>query len=861
MVIIPAQASEKIDWKVIATSNFKVIYHPEVKEQAFYVAEVAEEVFPDLSKFTGFKPYRKIAIIVTGQDDIANGSAAPIDVVKIIVNPAYLSTRVDRDWLKNVVTHELTHILQMEATFGATYLLHKTTGASTPFGLPPNTLHPTWFLEGIAQYGSSLFGYDGIDRKRQMIFEQKIQNDKFYTNAEILWGRSNLNGEAYYNYGFGFFEYLMREYGEEQFIKLQKIHNLSYLLGLENSIKITYKKPLEALMNEWKKELRERYPIRKDRLSSPSITEKPELSKWNEPLVTPNGGVIFAESHSNRPSFQIKSWHPDHGLITLLDDPQLALTRLALSPKGDKIAFTSYEVKNQNIRFDLYELNLSNKKVTRLTKDQRIIQGVYFNDGFLVVKNDWGRNHLYYLENEQLTQLTDTDFNFNITDLAVSPDQNTVVINLNYNGKRGIGILSAETWELEKIYFPSEGLDLILGDFINNHEITFSWDRLDHYDLYSLNIKTDLSKRITNTREDILQGQVKSIDGQTLWIGQIYGSNGFTIANGQIDEHETLALEPKRITFDCLDTPKTDIKVENIGDYDHLSQLRSIIFLPFIDIENYDPNKNSTIGISQTLQDPLAELQINYQISWNLKEESLLPNLDLKAIWIGTNPGLGLKLQKNTSGFKTTFSQSFDYYPYFINTNENLSYQDYLQIDKLELQFGRIWMTNKPGSTIIKTSFYPATPLLDSGFSALFNHQQNIPFGLYGDKLTSQTLLGYSGGRMNFTWGKEGLMWVYPEKSTANRFVLQKFNYQHSLIDLSYDIKNFIQTGRLYGNIYSEIGLFQNKPDNIKRAGMFGAELTLESSIAYLIPMNLQIGVATNLQKNWGFYYNINFPF
>ncbi len=855
----PVLANQNVDWKFFKTDNFMIIYHPEVIDQAYYIALTAEEVFADLSKFTGFKPYRKIAIIVTGQDDFANGFAKPLDVIRIIVNPAYLSTRVDQDWLKNVITHELTHLVQMEATFEPTHILHKITGMSTPFGVTPNTLHPTWFLEGIAQYGSTRQGYDGIDRKRQMIFEQKIHNDKFYTNAEIIWGRSALDGEAYYSYGFGFFEFLMRNYGEEKLLKLQKIHNYSYLLGTENTIHMVYKKTLNVLLNEWKEELHQRFPIRKDRVFVAPIIAKPELSEWKESLATPDGGVIFAESNINYPSSQIKSWHPDQGLTTLLDNPKLAFTRLALSPNGDTVLFTGYEVKNKNIRFDLYELNLNNKKITRLSKDQRIIQGVYFKDGYLVVKNDWGKNHLYYLANNQLTQLTDTNYNFNITDLAVSPNQKRVAINFNYDGKRGIAVLSTDSWSFEKIYIPKEGLDWILGDFINDNEITLSWDRLEHYDLYNLNVETNLCQRITNTREDILQGQVKSVNDQLIWIGQIYGSTGFTIASDQLFEGETIAIKTEDVVF--TSPTKPEIKTLDTSDYNHLSQLRSLALFPFLNIETIDHKKEPFIGITQVLQDPLDELQFSYQLAWNLNMKTFLPHLKLETTWKGSNPELGLNLQTNNSKLQATFTQSYDKFPYFINGSENITYSDNFRFDELKLQFGRIWLTNKPGSTMIETKYYPATPNTKVGYSVLLKNQQNIPLGYNANTLTTQTLVGYAGGSSYFTWGQDGMMRVYPEKSSTNKFIFEKITYKHNLIDLSYDLMSLIQTGRLYGNIYGEIGIFDNHAKKITSAHMIGAEVILESSIFNLIPLDLDIGVASNLQDGLELYYNIGSPF
>ncbi|AZR72926.1 hypothetical protein BBF96_05685 [Anoxybacter fermentans] len=846
-----ALANQSIKWEFIETENLKIIYHPEVKEQAYHIAKIAEEVFNDLSQFTGFKPYRKIAIVVSGQDDIANGFAIPRDVIKIWVNPLHISTRVDKDWLKTVVTHELTHLVQMEATFETTYLIHKLTGASTPLLQPPNTFYPTWFLEGVAQYGSARFGYDSLDRKRQMILEQKIHTDNFFTDAELIWGRSNIGGEAIYNYGFGFLDYLMRTYGEEKFLELQKTHNDLYFLGLNNTIRIVYGKRLDELINEWKDSLKKRFPIRINREKAISITNKPNLAQWNEPQVTPEGGIIFAESHIDRSSIRIRYWNPEKGLITLLEDPALFLTRLSLSSDGERLLYIAWEYKNQHLRYDLYELDLKSKKTIRLTKDERILLGVHYGDGYLVVKNDWGRNRLYYLFNGQLTQLTDNDYNFNITDLAVSPDQKRVAINFNYNGRRGIGILNTDSWTYDKIFFPSEGLDWLLGDFIDNKHLTLSWDRLDHYDLYCLNIDTGICERITNTREDILQGQVRSINGQTYWYGQIYGPEGFTIAKGKIFHGEKITLEPEEISFNLDPIPQ--LKPVNKGNYNPLSQLRSDLFIPYVTTDQF------TIGLTHLLTDPLMELIIYYNLEWDPNKNHYL--IDLDSIWQGTNPGFNLTLHKDKSKVQAALTQFYDSYPYYLSIIQGLEYDEQFRLDKLGLQVDRVWQKSNPGKTTLSVNYFFPTSTEKDGFDFTLKHSQNISIGYRGHSLTSTTRFQYTRGRIRIPWGRgTEIMWVDSNYYLAEMLIHQQINYQHNLVDLSFNFSDFIQTGRLYLNLFSELGLFYNNGQYII-ADMIGTGLEFETKIVHQIQLNHSLNAAINSKGDWDIKYDIKFPF
>lgn len=835
------------EWLYMETQHFNIIYHPEIQDQALLVAQVAEEVFPDLSEFTGFTPYRKIAIIVSGYDDIANGWAQPKDVAKVWINPLYISTRVDREWLKNVVTHELTHVVQMEATFGLTYKTHKATGASSIFGLPPNSYYPGWYLEGIAQYGSTRQGYDNLDRKRLMVMEQKIQDDQFYTNAELYWMRSPLSGEAFYNFGFGFVDYLMRTYGEKKFLQLQEVHNNFYLIGQQNNIRMVYGKTLGELIDEWKAELKKRFPIRKDRQIAKRVTEKPNLSEWAQPHLTNNNGLIFLEKNINRVAQKIQLWTPQEGLKTILEDPNLTFSYISLSKDHQRLLYTRYKTDQQHLISDLYELNLATGKTRALTHNERIMIGVHFKNSYLIVKNDWGKPHLYSLQDDHLTKLTDTDYNFNITDLKVSPDEKRVAINFNYNGQRGIGILNTTTWKYEKVYYSPENQDWILGDFVDAQHLTFSWDRLEHYDLYQLNIKNGLTQKITNTQEDVLYGQVQ---GST-WYGQIYGAEGFTLASGSLSFGETIRLQAKAADFS--DAPQITLHLLKEGVYNHYKQLRKDLLIPYVD--------TTSLGITQLWSDPLMELQILYEIKMDMSDTLNFPTLNLQAVWLGSQPHVSLKINADETQIGAEFAQLFNLHPWYVNLSESVDYIEKLKFDEFQLELARVWESKYPGQTMIQTSYSPENDKRTAGYGIQLHHSQNASIGYHGDRLSSTTIVGMTGGSNWVAWGKDSnLFWVEPEEKLASSLLVEKIKYQHNLIDLSNNFGDIYQTGRLYLNFMGDIGIFSDG-EGLHLANMVGAELELEGKLLHLLPANMTVTGVINSDGKWKVDYNFATPF
>lgn len=849
-IAFPALAADGVEWHYFETEHFKVVYHPEVMDQANAVAEIAETVFSDQARFTGFNPYRKIAIIVSGLDDFANGFSIPRDVIKIWVNPLYTSTRVDQEWLKNLVTHELTHLVQTEAAFGATYWTRKIMGGGSILGIPPNALHPGWFLEGVAQYGSTRQGYDQVDRKRQMIMEQRIHSEDFYTDAELLWNRGNIGGEGYYNFGFGFFEYLMRTYGEKRFLELQEYHNTFYFLGLENSIRVVYERQLSALIEEWKQELREKYPIRTGREIASLITKtKPEMSEWKEPLVTPKGEVIFAETNINRPTSAIKIWSPAAGVKTLIESPNLPFTRLALSADGERLLYTAYHLKGSLVQYDLYEYHLKTREHNRLTTDQRVMQALYYKDGYLLLKNDFGRAELAYLHNGQIESLVRYDYNFAITDLAVSPDQSKIALNFNYNGKRGIGILSAETWKIHTMYYPNEGLDWLLGDFINHEEISLSWERLSHYDLYRLNIRSGAVVRLTNTREDVMQGQVVQRNGETLWYGQIYGPTGFDLATGKVALYEALTLQPS--SSGIAAAPRVEIKSLAKGKYNHFRQLKSDLLSPYFDSET------QKAGYVQLLTDPLMELQVVYDLGWNFR--NMEQEISVQTVWTATNPGFSLSVANVGPDFLVDAVESYNLHPYYFSTAQSIRFAEIFHLDTVQAQLARVWETGQPATTVLEGTYYLPDAEDGSGYTLSVSHHQTIPVGYTGNSLTSTTLLGYAGGSARFTWGGDGLLWSHRE-SKAAALAHEKLNYQLTVADISADFMNLLQTGRVYMNLFGEVGLFHDGQALIF-ADQIGAGLELETQLLNMVPINYSLDAAVNHQGEWDVRYGISSPF
>ena len=112
-----------VDWYTLTTPHFRVHFHAGIEPIAQKVGTVAEDVYGRVGKELGFQPQTRTELVVTDMTDDANGFAytLPYPTVQLYASaPDDMSSLGDYDdWVTELVTHELTHILHMGNVSGA----------------------------------------------------------------------------------------------------------------------------------------------------------------------------------------------------------------------------------------------------------------------------------------------------------------------------------------------------------------------------------------------------------------------------------------------------------------------------------------------------------------------------------------------------------------------------------------------------------------------------------------------------------------------------------------------------------------------------------------------------------------------
>jgi hypothetical protein len=151
----------RLNWYTLESNHFDVHFSCRGKPDstgtglAREVADICEEVYATLTPVVGWAPHARTQIVIADFYDYFNGWAAPFpnNTITVIPTPPAGSKSNEGDWLRTLILHEYSHILQMDRVAGAPKALRKVFGRI----IMPNALSPAWLDEGYAVYNETRF--------------------------------------------------------------------------------------------------------------------------------------------------------------------------------------------------------------------------------------------------------------------------------------------------------------------------------------------------------------------------------------------------------------------------------------------------------------------------------------------------------------------------------------------------------------------------------------------------------------------------------------------------------------------------------------------------------------------------------
>ncbi len=270
----------ELEWNSYMTEHFVVHFHQGTFRTASLVGEVAEDIYGPVTTLYNFHPVGKIHFIIRDTDDYSNGGAYFFDnKIEIWAENLDYVLRGTRNWLRDVVTHEFTHMISIQNSikFSRTfpygffqYFNYESERRKDVVRGFPNVLVsfpvssldiPMWFAEGVAQYQAPGAKYDYRDPHREMIIRDRIIHQAFYNYEDMgVFGKTGLGNEsAVYNFGYSFVEYLCSRFGDGILEKITAYSSKIKILTFNQALSKATGVQADSLYHQWKNYLTDKY--------------------------------------------------------------------------------------------------------------------------------------------------------------------------------------------------------------------------------------------------------------------------------------------------------------------------------------------------------------------------------------------------------------------------------------------------------------------------------------------------------------------------------------------------------------------------------------------------------------------------
>jgi Tol biopolymer transport system component len=384
-------------WQTIDTKHFRVRHPKKLEAQAKKTSRILEEIHPAIIKQWGWKPWSYTEVVIVDNTEQANGMASILPYNWMLINAVPprpdSSLAHNSDWLRTLLAHEYTHIIQLDAVGGFWRPFKVLIGKT----ISPSGIDPKWMKEGFAQYDETIYTKGGRGRGSysEMVIRVAVLTESFppIDVADGMgWRWPGYN--APYVYGVKFVQWLVEEYGSDRLHEFDKRVRRSPLIGMVNhQARRVYGKTFYELWDEWHQSLINRYAdelteLRAEGVSKPEviIEQKNDEQYWF-PTLSPDG---------KRLAYKVKTPHgPSH--IRMLDMEsgktfvlvkKTKTDQISWSPDGNKIIYSKMGgYKTYNRYFDLwtYDFEKKGKRTKKLTVGKRARGADYFPSGNSIV--------------------------------------------------------------------------------------------------------------------------------------------------------------------------------------------------------------------------------------------------------------------------------------------------------------------------------------------------------------------------------------------------------------------------------------------------------------------------------------------
>lgn len=517
-----------LKWYTISTEHFDVHFHEGEEWTARQVAQIAEEVRPHIVGLYEYDPGRCHFVILDDQD-YANGAAFYYDnKIEIWATNLEFGLRGTTQWLRNVVTHEYTHVVSIQAAMKLPLhipaLYFQVVGFENEkrpdvlTGYPDRIISypfvgavvPPWWAEGVAQYQSPTLQTDCWDSHRDMILRAAVVDDEMLTYDEMgFFGHGSLGNEEVYDHGYGLVRYIAHTYGPDSIRRISEQMGKIYRLTIDGAIKKVTGKSGQEVYNDWVAYLRERYDgeladVRANPREGRVLCKAGYWNIW--PTFSPDGKRVALLSNKGSDYAGTSLYLTDRDGKKLERLSRGVSSRPTFSPDGGALVYGRHVRQNLfgSMRSDLFRYDFETKKEKRLTEGLRAAEPTFSPDGkqIVFVINGDGTHTLAVCDSDgkNVKKIVEGPKGMQYYGPVFSPDGSRILFGMfdnNRAGTRALGSVAPDGSDLRTVLdTPNDERDARWSP--DGKRIIFSSDRTGIFNVYSLDTATGEVTQMTN---------------------------------------------------------------------------------------------------------------------------------------------------------------------------------------------------------------------------------------------------------------------------------------------------------------------------------------------------------------------------
>lgn len=619
----------ELDWYTIKGEHVEVHFHNGAERTAKVVAKIADEVWGPITSLYQYEP-ETVHFVIKDIDDYSNGATYFFDnKIEIWTSALDFDLRGTHNWLRNVISHEFTHMVQIQSAMKITRTLpaffiqalnyEDERRPDILYGFP-NVIAsypiatvnvPAWFAEGTAQYMRKEFNYDNWDSHRDMILRTRALEGNLLTwNQMGVFGKTSLGNESVYNQGFALTRYISQKYGEDKLRKVTKALGSLTNFTIDAAFEDVIGKDGDEIYDEWKDYITKDYKKRSEKVLENLVEGDTIISKGFGnfyPTYLDSTKFIFISNDGNDYFGLSNIYLYDLNTKSQKQIVDGVRSTMGLIPGKNKIIYSRLSDDNPNWYnvHDLYVYDIEKDEEERLTFDLRANQPSVSNDGkkivFLFEKDGTTNLGMVNIDGKDFNQLTEFKNGEQVYNPKFSNDDSFIVF--GYSLKEGRKIARVDTSGKNFQFILNEYYDDRNPVFDKKGNLIYASDVSGIFNLYSYNLNTKEKTQLTNVIGGAFMPSVND-NGDILYSG--YTSAGykiFKITPGQQKNvkkgYNYIWIEDPPLNHD---KPNGDISNFNLKhlqnfndkvtpDYEkekYSGEFTKLSFFPFIRYDNYN---------------------------------------------------------------------------------------------------------------------------------------------------------------------------------------------------------------------------------------------------------------------------------